>query len=214
MAATSPLRIGVTGHRVPPKLPEKAEAPLRDQIDRLFAAFIVAEGKATRDLIIVSSLAEGSDRIVSEAGLAAGFRLEAVLPFNRSEYMRDFETEASRKEFEQLLTRASDIFELDGASDQRPRAYEAAGLFMLANIDLLIAIWDGQPAAGIGGTEAIVNRAIADGLFVAWIEPIHPHANKTSFPADADAKSDTKFHPADVTTVAQVIEKTISRRAR
>jgi hypothetical protein len=80
MAAAPPLRIGVTGHRVPPKLPEKSEAPLRDQIDRLFAAFIAAEGNATRDLIIVSSLAEGSDRIVSEAGLSAGFRLEAVLP--------------------------------------------------------------------------------------------------------------------------------------
>ncbi len=214
MAATPRLRIGITGHRVPPKLPEQSEAPLRDQIDRLFAAFIEAMGKGIRDFIIVSSLAEGSDRIVSEAGLAAGFRLEAVLPFNRPEYVHDFETEASRKQFERLLARASDVFELDGASGQRPRAYEAAGLFMLANIDLLIAIWDGQPAAGIGGTEEIVNRAIDDGLVVVWIEPIHPHAIKVSSPTDTGARPKIKFHPADVVTVAQIAEKVIARPAR
>jgi hypothetical protein len=214
MAVTPRLRVGVTGHRVPPKLPEKSEAPLRDQIDRLFAAFIAALGNGTRDFVIVSSLAEGSDRIVSEAGLGAGFRLEAVLPFNRSEYVHDFETDTSRKEFEQLLARASDVFELDGISDQRPRAYEAAGLFMLANIDLLIAIWDGQPAAGIGGTEEIVNRAIADGLVVVWIEPIHPHAIKVSSPTDTGTGPKIKFHPADVVTVAQIVEKITARPAR
>jgi hypothetical protein len=214
MAATPRLRIGITGHRVPPKLPEQSEAPLRDQIDRLFAAFIAAVGKGTRDFIIVSSLAEGSDRIVSEAGLAAGFRLEAVLPFNRSEYVHDFETAASRKEFEQLLARASDVFELDGASGQRPRAYEAAGLFMLANIDLLIAIWDGQPAAGIGGTEEIVNRAIADGVVVVWIEPIHPHTIKVSSTTDNGARPKIEFHSADVVTVAQIVEKVVARPAR
>jgi hypothetical protein len=214
MAATPRLRIGITGHRAPPKLPEQSEAPLRNQIDRLFATFIATMGKGGKDFIIVSSLAEGSDRIVSEAGLAAGFRLEAVLPFNRSEYMRDFETEASRREFEQLLARASDVFELDGASGERPRAYEAAGLFMLANIDLLIAIWDGQPAAGIGGTEEIVNRAIADGSMVVWIEPIHPHAIKVSSPTDAGTKPKINFHPADVLAVAQIVKKIIARPAR
>jgi len=214
MTATPRLRIGVTGHRVPPKLPETSEAPLRDRIDRLFAAFIAVLDEADRDYIIVSSLAEGSDRIVSEAGLAAGFRLEAVLPFKQSEYARDFATDASRREFERLLARASDVFELDGASDQRPRAYEAAGLFMLANVDLLIAIWDGQPAAGIGGTEEIVNRAIADGRVVIWIEPVHPHAIKISAPVNADARPKTRFHPADAASVAQVVKKIISRQAR
>jgi len=45
---------------------------------------------------------------------------------------------------------------------------------MLANVDGLIAIWDGEIAAGTGGTAQAVERAIAEGLMVIWIEPVHP----------------------------------------
>jgi len=212
------LRIGVSGHRVPPKLPEESEAPLRAHIDRILAAIAATARKANaaRALVIVSSLAEGSDRIVAEAGLTAGFALQAVLPFNRAEYARDFETQTSRSEFEQLLARACDVFELDGAADQRPRAYEAAGLFMLANIDVLIAIWDGEVAAGIGGTAQIVERAIADGIVVVWIEPIHPYAIRISRsstaapPAGAKAALKNAFRPADVATIAPAIEEILT----
>jgi hypothetical protein len=213
--ASPSLRIGVSGHRVPPKLPEESEAPLRAHIERILAAIAAAARKvniASR-LVIVSSLAEGSDRIVAEAGLATGFALQAVLPFNRAEYARDFETPASRREFEELLDRASDVFELDGAAGERPRAYEAAGFFMLANIDVLIAIWDGEVAAGIGGTAQIVERAIADGIAVVWIEPTHPNAIQISWPgsgtapAGAAAGFKNTFRPADVVTIARAVEE-------
>jgi hypothetical protein len=207
------LRIGVSGHRLPPKLPEESEAPLRAHIDRILAAIAASARKANAaaELIIVSSLAEGSDRIVAAAGLAAGFALQVVLPFARAEYERDFETEMSRREFEALLARAGDVFGLDGAADRRPRAYEAAGLFMLANIDVLIAIWDGAVAAGIGGTAQIVERAVADDIVVVWIEPTHPNAMQISRPgaaAPAGARADLKstFRPADVATITRAVE--------
>jgi hypothetical protein len=208
------LRIGVSGHRVPPKLPEESEAPLRALVDRTLAAIAATARKANTasTLIIVSSLAEGSDRIVAAAGLAAGFALQAVLPFEKAEYERDFETPMSRSEFEELLGRACDVFELDGAADERPRAYEAAGLFMLANIDVLVAIWDGGVAAGIGGTAQMVERAIADGIAVVWIEPSHPNAMQISWPgsgaapARATAGLKNTFHPADVPTIARAVE--------
>ena len=100
-------------------------------VDRTLAAIAVTARKANTAsaLVIVSSLAEGSDRIVAAAGLAVGFALQAVLPFEKAEYERDFETPMSRSEFEELLGHACDVFELDGAADERPRAYEAAGLF-------------------------------------------------------------------------------------
>jgi hypothetical protein len=208
------LRIGVSGHRVPPKLPEESEAPLRALVDRTLAAIAATARRANTasTLVIVSSLAEGSDRIVAAAGLAAGFALQAVLPFEKAEYERDFETPMSRSEFEELLGRACDVFELDGAADERPRAYEAAGLFMLANIDVLVAIWDGGVAAGIGGTAQIVERAIADGIAVVWIEPSHPNAMQISWPgsgaapAGATAGLKNTFHPADVPTIARAVE--------
>jgi hypothetical protein len=221
------LRIGVSGHRVPPKLPKESQAPLRAQLDRMLTAIVdtvhksarnqdsaasTADRKPARELIVVSSLAEGADRIVAEAGLAAGFALQAVLPLSRAEYARDFDTEASRAAFDGLLDRASSVIDLNGAANERPRAYEAAGLFMLANIDVLIAIWDGQVAAGIGGTAEIAGRAVADGIFVVWIEPVRPDALRIWRPqarpakaAKVDARLTDNFRTADVATVARVV---------
>jgi hypothetical protein len=215
------LRIGVSGHRVPPKLPAQAEPPLRALLDRILATIVETARNVESDhpggqfansaseFVIVSSLAEGSDRIVAEAGLAAGYGLEAVLPFVRAEYARDFETTQSRTAFEQLLARAAAVFELDGAADERPRAYEAAGFVMLANIDLLIAIWDGEEATGVGGTAQIVSRAIADGIPVIRIDPQHPSAMQLSWsrtedlpPAHAYAQPQHTFRSADAATLA------------
>ncbi len=187
---------------------------MRALIERMLAAIVDTARKANTAsaFVIVSSLAEGSDRIVAAAGLAAGFALQAVLPFDRAEYERDFETQMSRREFEELLARAGDVFELDGKADQRPRAYEAAGLFMLANIDVLIAIWDGAVAAGAGGTAQIVERAIADGIIVVWIEPNHPNAMQISrpgsgaAPAGATAGLKNTFRPADLPTIVRAVE--------
>jgi hypothetical protein len=226
------LRIGVSGHRRPPKLPAQSEAPLRATLDKILALIVktarvpdgdfpAAQSDATSaEFVIVSSVAEGSDRIVAEAGLAAGFALETVLPFVRAEYARDFETVESRSAFEQLLGRASAVFELDNAPDsaERPRAYQAAGFVMLANIDLLIAIWDGAEAAGTGGTAQIVGRAVADGIPVIRIDPQKPDALQISWPqagelapARAYAQAQHTFQPADDATVALVIRKILAR---
>jgi hypothetical protein len=219
------LRIGISGHRVPPKLPAQSEAPLRAVLDRILATIIETARNPDNDLagaqatgagaefVVVSSLAEGSDRIVAEAGLAGGYTLEAVLPFARAEYASDFATPESRAEFGHLLGIATAVFELDGAADERGRAYEAAGFVMLANIDLLIAIWDGEEAAGIGGTAQIVNRAIADGIPVIRLDPQNPTAMQISWsqagdlpPAHAYAQQRHTFGPADEATVALVIQ--------
>jgi hypothetical protein len=222
------LSIGVTGHRGPPKLPKESEAPLRATINRILSAVIaMAPNSQTnqisyspREFIIMSSLAEGSDRIVAEAGLAAGFRLEVILPLRRAEYACDFEIPKSRLAFERLLDRASAIFELNGTADDRSRAYLAAGFAMLEKIDILITIWDGKEASGIGGTEQIVNKALAKGIIVVWVEPTKPDALKISVISAEDnqvanARSVTdkfKFFPADESTVASEIKKVIQRR--
>ena len=230
------LRIGVTGHRIPPKLPEESEVPLHAQMDRIFTAFAngartiestymahmaAREAALVRENVVISSLAEGSDRIVAEAGLAGGCKLEVVLPLSRAEYTKDFETAKSRERFDGLLTRASKVIELDGSAVERPRAYEAAGLFMLDNVDVLITIWDGEVAAGIGGTAQIVERAIANGIMVLWIEPTHPHAIQISHfgaanPSQPASRGDVKqaFRPADDAAVAQAIREILESKIR
>jgi molybdopterin-guanine dinucleotide biosynthesis protein A len=202
------LRIGVSGHRTAPKLPAHAEAPLRALSDRLLTAIAAAaratEG-STATLVIVSSLAEGADRIVAEAGLAAGFGLQVVLPFPRAEYARDFATPQSRATFAALLARAASVVELDGVAEERSRAYEAAGLFMLANIDALIAVWDGEEAAGRGGTGQIVSRAVAEGRGVIWIDPRNAQALQVSWRGGS-------FQQADESGVARRIKEIVTPR--
>lgn len=232
------LRIGVSGHRVPPKLPLEAEAPVRALLDRILATIVdtaresesryaaLAHSAASEPasaasladtFVIVSSLAEGSDRLLAEAGLAAGFGLEAVLPLARGEYARDFDTPSSRAAFERLLARSAAVFDLNGPADERPRAYEAAGFVMLANVDLLITIWDGNEAGGVGGTAQIVGRAIADGIPVIWIDPAHPSALQLSLPragdlppANVNAQPRDSFQPADQAAIARAITDTLS----
>ena len=192
------LRVGISGHRVPPKLPTESEAPLRAVVDRILATIAdtarspdndfarIRPAASECEFVVISSLAEGSDRLVADAGLAAGYTLEAVLPFARAEYARDFATSKSRATFERLLKTASAVFELDGVVDERSRAYEAAGFVMLANIDLLIAIWDGEDAARVGGTAQIVSRAITDGVPVVRLDPLNPGAMQLSWPQPGD----------------------------
>src|SRR5512135_1778952 len=179
------LRIGVTGHRIGTKFSDAQAAAVRTTIDRILAniqrlaqhtverhAWAFAPGKAI--LSTISALAEGSDRIVAEAGLAKGYPLNVILPFWRGDYRNDFEDEASRKNFDALLGRAGAVFELDGDRQAAERAYEAAGLLMLANADIVIAIWDQLPADGIGGTAKIVEQAVAEGVPVILIDPRAP----------------------------------------
>src|SRR5512142_3368988 len=45
---------------------------------------------------------------------------------------------------------------------------------MLANADIVIAIWDQLPADGIGGTAKIVEQAVAEGVPVILIDPRAP----------------------------------------
>ena len=226
------LRVGITGHRGPPKLPAESAAPIRAALDRVLAV-IVEEGRkaqtvynacapaqgdaATAEFVVVSSLAEGADRLVANAGLAAGFTLEAVLPFHRNDYSSDFKTENSQTAYERLLARASAVFELDGDVADRPRAYETAGLIMLANIDILITIWDGALAAGVGGTAQIISRAVSSGVPIIWIEPANPTAMHLSWSpagevpsADAYARPQKTFRPAGDAEVARTVSELLA----
>lgn len=193
------LRIGVSGHRPGPKLPAEVQPDVQRTIDRVFGTIVAhltdaqgesrwAFGAADPEIVVVSALAEGADRMVAEAGMKAGARLEAVLPLPRAEYEKDFETEASRAVFAGLLGRAGSVFELDRPEGplSRKRGYEAAGLVMLAHSDLLIAVWDEGEAAGIGGTAAIVEQAVSEGAPVVLINPAEPQAAHLLWTGDLD----------------------------
>jgi hypothetical protein len=172
------LRIGVTGH-LPDKFKAPAQAKVREALTSLFreaakAAAILRKAEAEffsderPEIRIVSALAEGADRVVADAGLDAGFTLHAIFPFPLHVYESDFKTADSKREFHDLLSQARARLILPGAKsadDPAPanRAYETVGLMMLRQCDLVVAVWDGEEARGRGGTETIVQHALASG---------------------------------------------------
>ena len=183
------LRVGVTGHRGPPKLPEGNEAEIRaavrDVLTRVIqavaavhsssAAYCVSDKPLLR---LSSSLAQGADTLVATVGLELGFVLQCPLPAFREIYRNDFRSAESLKCFEHLLLRADSTFELDGDRKESDdalsaQAYEAAGRLVLANSDLLIAIWDGCKGAR-GGTDQMVREAAHAGIFTIWINSHNP----------------------------------------
>ena len=181
------LRVGVTGHRPGPKLPDDVHATITASIAAVFDA-LAAELDTALDgshwafnarppeLAVVSALAEGADRMVAQAALDAGLTLEVVLPAARTVYEQDFASAESKAEYRALLAGARSVFEVErpaGPLSQK-RGYEAAGLIMLGHADLLIAVWDEGEAAGIGGTANIVAQAVSEGAPVLLINPAEP----------------------------------------
>src|SRR5262245_19261279 len=164
-----PLVIGATGHR-----------DVRDQdipvLEREVGAIISAlrhnylHGDAETPLIILSSLAEGADRLVTRVALARGARLIAPMPMPIEEYRRDFEPglkPGNAAEFEALLGQAVaapvvpftpgnslDAVRADAA--KREEQYRAVGLFIAQHANVLIALWDGGGAMAPGGTAEVV----------------------------------------------------------
>ncbi|UCD99691.1 MAG: hypothetical protein JSV42_02875 [Chloroflexota bacterium] len=154
--------VGVTGHRNSldtESIPSGVDRAL-NKINEVFPG---------ESLIILSPLAEGADRLVVHRAMEM-FNVQLVVPLSLAvnEYMLDFNTESSRNEFAHLLDQANQVLEIP-ASKNREDSYLAAGLYVLDNSDVLIALWDGQPARGPGGTGQIVTKARDKKIPIAWV---------------------------------------------
>lgn len=149
-------RIGITGHRyfAAGTLPLVEEA--------------VATVLATVDgpIEAITSLAVGADQVLARQALQRGGSVTFVQPCRQAvSSFRDDE----RAEFERLRELATVVaLPFDEPSND---AYEAAGVVVVALSELLIAVWDGLPAVGKGGTGDAVAAARALGREVEILWP-------------------------------------------
>lgn len=155
-------RIGVSGHRHFLHA-EVVTAMTAEVIERL----VGDEPDAT----VLSNLAEGADRLVAELVLARpGARLEAVLPLPVEVYIGDFVSADSRRRFTELVDEASSVTVVQQVpGEARDTAYERAGRAIVDASDVLVALWDGEPARGRGGTADIVQYALDHDVLVEMI---------------------------------------------
>lgn len=206
------LRIGITGHRSN-RLPDDVGA-LRVALDNALDALMVdaksvlAEGGAGlyRDdpdaprFRLTGGLAPGADRLAMQAARQRGWDLQVVLPRARDAFMAEqrsacsARTEDSDASFDALLNAAASALILDGdGAGHRRNAHELAARVILEQSDVLIAVWDGQPGAGMGGTAHVVREALAHAVAVIWLDPQGVLPARYLLPGKPDAVAHAAF---------------------
>ena len=158
------MRVGITGHSnlVPDCIPA-VQAALTEVLDQL-----------DRPLVGVTCLAPGADQVFARAVLALGGEVEVVLPaLDYRERLKPHQL----AEYDELRAAATVVSVLPHMSSGR-LAYVAANERMLASVELLVAVWDGIPAQGKGGTADVVEQARASGVPIEVVWP--PGAKRKS----------------------------------
>jgi len=154
------MRVGITGHQ---RLDEPARwGWVNRELDRLLSAF-------APPLVGITSLAIGADQLFADAVLRHGGSLEVVVPFDG--YELTFSEGHDRHAYGRLLRHAarSEVLEKRGSEEE---AYFAAGKRMVELSELLIAVWDGLPATGLGGTGDVVGYAVRQRKKTIHLNPV------------------------------------------
>lgn len=190
------VRIAITGHRMIMNR-NATERAVEDAIDLILRA-LPAAGQANCQLVAVSALADGADRIVAHHILARrGSRLEVVLPLPKREYMNDF-NDKSCVDFESLIAKASWVTIVPEQST-REEAYYASGLAAVDRGNVTIAIWDGRETPRVGGTAEVVKYVRRMNRALVWINPDGPHIATENIKQLAGTSSQPGIEPCPPT---------------
>ena len=164
------LTVGVTGHRDVAAIADALRAELarvltevREAVGRLHATAGTFAAAPPR-LALLCPLAPGADQLAAGVALDLGYDLHAVLPFGREGYGEDAGDAGAATRFAGLLSRATRILELSCGRGEDVRGYALAGRATIAHCDILVAVWDGLPARGPGGTAEVVEHALRSGV--------------------------------------------------
>lgn len=159
--------VGVTGHRMN-RLEASTIPALSASANDVLAACEQAGAKGST---LVSALAEGADRIIAHAALSRGWKLIVPLPFEPARYVQDFAGPASQEEFRNLHARSHRAWVVGPLLGEPSEGYAAVGDAIVAASHGLVAIWNGKPAAGRGGTAEVITAMLTAKGAVAWIKP-------------------------------------------
>ena len=161
MAESIPIPIAITGHR---DLDAAAEPQLRAALATLFNDLSRAHPHS--DVLLLSGLAEGADRLAAEVALDAGLDVVGVLPLPDRYYRQDFPDSAQA--YDALRARCRAVLELPVPPDDdvsipgppRDACYRRLGDWLTRYSFVLVALWDGEPGRGEGGTADVVTTEL------------------------------------------------------
>lgn len=153
------MKAGITGHQ---KLgTEDTIAWLLHTIERIIIQYNIQQG--------FTSLAVGADQLFTEVLKKIKLPYVAIIPCNK--YAETFQNQMHTEKYYVLLQSASDIITLEYETPSE-KAFFEAGKLVVNLSDIVIAIWNGKPAQGLGGTGDIVAYALSLGKRIIHVDPI------------------------------------------
>ncbi len=161
--------IGFTGHRS-----GYDEAIIRTALVRVLTDLQERALKVGGQTELYASVAEGCDTLCVEVARELGMPVHLLLPLEETEFEKDFSAPAAWKRSQKQLVIAQqrpgcDSAHLVTGEATRPECYFNQAIHVLDAVDVLVAVWDGQPARGLGGTAQVVAQAKAIGTPVVQI---------------------------------------------
>lgn len=153
------MKVGITGH-------QKLGSP--DQISKLkqLLTQVISEEDITMGY---TSLAKGADQLFAEILYKAGYPYCVVIPSEN--YDTTFEDEETLNKYNAFVQNADKNIVLSFNQPEEQAFYDA-GKYIVKSSDMMIAIWDGEVAKGLGGTADIVKYCSKLNKKVIHINPI------------------------------------------
>ncbi|UCM87795.1 hypothetical protein [Streptomyces marincola] len=152
------MRVGITGHR---GLSDGVAVLVRSALGAELARYDAGT------LVGVSCVADGPDAWFARAVLERGGRIEVVVP---ADAYRAGLPEWHLGEYDALLSAAVRVHPT-GLAVSDAEAHMAGSQVLVGLVDRLLAVWDGQPARGYGGTADVVEHARRTGVPVDVLWP-------------------------------------------
>ncbi|MFE3505400.1 hypothetical protein [Kitasatospora sp. NPDC059160] len=152
------MRIGITGHR-------GLTAEIEEQVRQLLGSSLPREEPSS--LTVLSCIADGPDAWLAEIALERGGQLEVVIP---ADGYRDGLPDWHHPLYDRLLGSAAAVHRT-GLTESDSAAHMAGSELLVQQVDKLLAVWDGLPARGYGGTADVVAYARQRGVPVEVLWP-------------------------------------------
>jgi hypothetical protein len=152
--------VGMTGHQgLPTPTAELVTAALRDTLSRYHP-----------QLVGVTLLGPGADQLFARVVLELSGTLHVVQPTVGMQYRDSFSDPDAQRGYDELYGQASRVEALEH-TESTEQAHLDGGRAVVDRSSVLVAVWDGQPARGLGGTADVVAYARERGVPVKVVWP-------------------------------------------
>ncbi len=171
------MNVGITGHQ------DLGTRQTADWVSQEMATLVdnIGVGKG------ITCLAKGADQLFAQILQAKQLPFVAVLPCVQIE--SSFQSEEDRNLFRCLLAAASETINLPFEAPSEV-AYFEGGKAVVDHSEVLIAVWNGRPARGLGGTADVVTYALENSKTVIHINLVTRRVSDLS-PSPAHGKAAT-----------------------